>query len=55
MLRYQLLMGTLVTYVPNIYISISGCSSELVADTVYVINFPQYELAVEQLVYPIRW
>jgi len=25
-----------------------------VSDTVYVINFPQYELAVEQLLYPIN-
>ena len=32
----------------------SGCSSELVSDTVYVINFPQYELALEQLLYPIN-
>jgi hypothetical protein len=46
--------GTLLTYVPNIRFSISGCSSELVSDTVYVINFPQYELSVQQLMYPIH-
>lgn len=46
--------GTLLTYVPNIRFSISGCSSELVSDTVYVINTPPYELALEQLLYPVN-
>ena len=40
-------------YLPNIYFSLKGCSSQLVPDTVFVINNPPYELAVEQLLAPL--
>jgi len=42
-----------VNYLPNIYFSLKGCSSQLVPDTVFVINNPPYELAVEQLLTPL--
>ena len=45
--------GTLLTYVPNIRFS-HLVVVVVVSDTVYVINFPQYELAEEQLLYPIN-
>ncbi|MFY9582556.1 MAG: hypothetical protein WAQ91_07240, partial [Bacteroidales bacterium] len=44
--------GTLVTYVPNIYLSISGCSSEIVSDTVYVTNMPDKDVGIAEITKP---
>ncbi|HNQ21051.1 MAG TPA: hypothetical protein PKI46_08330, partial [Bacteroidales bacterium] len=43
--------GTTVTYVPNLRLSISGCNSNIVPVTAYPI-YPQYEIAVEELIAP---
>ncbi|HNQ21366.1 MAG TPA: hypothetical protein PKI46_09925, partial [Bacteroidales bacterium] len=44
--------GTLVNYYPNIRFSISGCGSDIVPDTAYVLPSAQYELAIEEIVSP---
>jgi len=44
--------GTLVNYYPNIRLSIQGCGSGLVADTVFVVDSTEYELAIDDVIYP---
>ncbi|MDI3479171.1 MAG: hypothetical protein PWQ14_317, partial [Rikenellaceae bacterium] len=44
--------GTTVTYVPNLYVSISGCSSDIVSDTVYVENIPAVDVGVVEITKP---
>jgi len=45
--------GTLAQYIPNIRLSWEGCQSDIVKDTVFVLNSSDYELSVEDLLFPI--
>ena len=45
--------GNYATYVPNIMLPVFDCSSDLVADTAYVV-VPPYELELSELLYPIN-
>jgi len=49
---FPAISGTLVTYVPNIYISISGCSSDIVSDTVFITNIPTADVGIVEIAKP---
>ena len=44
--------GSYASYVPNIMLPVFDCSSDLIADTAYVV-VPPYELELTELLYPI--
>jgi hypothetical protein len=44
--------GTYATYVPNLYLSIAGCSSDIVSDTVFVTNIPTVDVGIVAIAKP---